>query len=174
MQIRQTGQLKGVTVRAPNDNRMATAATMKRMSAIVKRESSKPFVINLARQIVVRVPAKNFPAEAAAVQEWVRQNIRYTRDPYFSETLQTPEVTVTQGHGDCDDHAILAASLISALGGAVRFRAIRIPGNGPNLAHVLTETRIGRGWVPVETTEPWPFGQYPDSIDLRDSMVRHL
>lgn len=173
MNIQETA-LRGMTLRQPTENRTATAATMKRMSNIAKAASHRPFVINLARQIVARVPGKNFPGEAVTVQNWVRQNIRYTRDPYFSETLQTPEVTVQQGHGDCDDQAILVAALLSAIGGAVRFRAVRIPGNGPALGHVLTEVRLGRAWVPVETTEPWPFGQYPDNIDLRGSMVRHL
>lgn len=159
---------------SPTENRAAVAATLKRMASIAKKASVEPQVIDTARRIVAGVRGKDFRGEAAAIQNFVRERVRYTRDPYFSETLQTPAVTLSQLQGDCDDHAILVASLLTAIGAPVRFRAIRIPGNGSDLGHVLAETRFGRGWVPVETTEPWPFGVYPDNIDLRGSMVRHL
>ena len=174
MQLSGGPALKGATLNAPSENRAAVASTLKRMAILAKEGSTRPAIIDLARRIVASVPGKDFRGEAAAIQNYVRGRIRYTRDPYFSETLQTPEVTLQQGHGDCDDHAILVAALLTAIGAPARFRAVRIPGNGPSIGHVLTETRFGRGWVPVETTEPWPFGVYPDNIDLRGSMIRHL
>lgn len=174
MQLSGLTTLKGVTVKAPSDNRALVAGTLKRMALLAKAGSTDPVIIAKARQIVAHVQGKDFRGEATAIQNFVRGSIRYTRDPYFSETLQTPSVTLEQGHGDCDDHAILVASLLSAIGAPARFRAMRIPQQGPALGHVLTETRYGRGWVPVETTEPWPFGMYPDNIDLRGSMLRHL
>jgi transglutaminase-like putative cysteine protease len=174
MQIKNNDTLKGVTLRQPSDNRVATAATLARMARLVRDNATDPQIITQARRIIDHVPGKDFRAEAEAIQNWVRHSIRYTRDVYHSETLQTPQVTLSERHGDCDDQAILVAALLSATGHPVRFRAIRAPGQGEKLAHVLAETRFGRGWVPVETTEPWPFGVYPAGIDLRGSMIRHV
>lgn len=164
---------QSVTLQNHGDNVTAVSNTLSRMRKLVKEWKTHPRIIRLARQIVAGVPGKDFPGEAAAIQAWVRENIRYTRDVHGSETLQTPDITLNDGHGDCDDQAMLTAALLSAIGHPVRFRAIRAPGTNL-LAHVLTETRIGRGWLPVETTEPWPFGEYPDIVDFRGSMVRHV
>lgn len=106
---------------------------------------------------------KDYIGEAKRLHAFVRDRIRYVRDPEGRELVQTPQATLGIGQGDCDDKATLLASLLMATGHPVRFVAVAV-GPNPNLSHVYVETRIGTSWVPAETTEPWPFGVAPKGI----------
>ena len=120
-------------------------------------------------EIVARVPGKAYALEARAVQDWVRDNIRYTRDVNNVETIATPEKTMEFGQGDCDDQAVLVAALLESIGHPTRFRAIACGSRRFN--HVLTETKIGTRWLTLETTESWPMGHIPPNV--RQSMIEH-
>lgn len=120
--------------------------------------------------IVAPVPNKAYAGEARAIKEWVRQNIRYTRDINGVETLQIPEKTLEFEQGDCDDHSILVAALLESIGHPARFRAISTGGSAFN--HVYVETRIGPRWLSVETTENWPMGHVPPNV--QKTMVEHI
>lgn len=143
------------------------------MVKLTKAAKTDPLVIQTARRIVRAVPAKDWVGEINAVQNWVRNNIRYTLDPYDVETLQTPAVTLTEKHGDCDDHAILVAALLNAIGHPARFRAVSVIGDS-RLCHVYAETKIGNGWHSVETTEPWTVGHVPEFVNLKGNIIRHV
>lgn len=75
--------------------------TLRRMSDIAREYSKNPTVIRLARAIVHSCPVKDFACEARALFEWVRDNIRWTRDVYGVETLATPVRTLEMRAGDC-------------------------------------------------------------------------
>lgn len=81
------------------------------------------------------------------------------RDVNTVETVQTPDKTLLDGSGDCDDQAVLLGSLLESIGHPARFLAV---GFQPGVfAHVLVEGKIGARWVPLETTERWPAGRAP-------------
>lgn len=73
-----------------------------------------------ARELSLRIlteagiPDYNKPAQAVAIAEWVKKNIRYINE--FPETFQTPPRTVEIEAGDCDDHTTLIASLCGNIG----------------------------------------------------------
>lgn len=115
---------------------------------------------NLAVSIVGGLGNKDYMGEAAAVANWVRAHIRYTRDIRDVETIQTPDVTIENGAGDCDDQSTLVATLLEAIGFQTRFRAVKTERGGP-FVHVLAEAEIHGEWVPLETTEAWPVGTFP-------------
>jgi len=75
--------------------------TLRRMSEIAREYSKHPAIIRLARAIVHSCPVKDFACEARALFEWVRDNIRWTRDVYGVETLATPIRTLEMRAGDC-------------------------------------------------------------------------
>lgn len=125
---------------------------------------------NLAEQIVAAVPGKSYFGEAAAVQNWVRNNIRYTGDIAEVETLKTPEELFISRFGDCDDMSLFAGTLLQTLGHPVRYVAV---GGDPGIyEHVFPETKIGSRWVAVETTENVALGWVPPELIQR--MVRHV
>ena len=96
------------------------------MRGIVRAAIRSPDMVvrNRALSIVQGLPSKDFNAELFTLWRWVDTEIRFVRDIHGIETLQTPEKTLELGAGDCDDHAILTASLALAIGFPVRFRAV--------------------------------------------------
>lgn len=149
-------------------------ATLTRMVKLTKGSKTNAQIIQQARRIVAPVPAKDWFGEAEAIQNWVRDNIRYTRDPYGVETLQTPEVTLSERQGDCDDQSVLVGALLSGIGHPVRYRAVSVKQYPNTLCHVYTETKIGSAWVAVETTENWPLGHVPEMVNLKGNVIRHV
>ncbi len=145
-------------------------ATLKIMRDIIKEYRKNPDVIYTARRIILDagIPPKNYSGEVNAIFEFVRDQIRYTRDPVGMELVQTPDATLKLGVGDCDDKTVLAGSLLNATGHPVQIVAIgKIPGV---LSHVYLETKIGPNWVALETTLDWPLGRAPQ--DFRCKMIQ--
>lgn len=158
------------TLQAIPDGKAGTRATLAKMGKLVKQYKTVPVIRELALQIIRRVPGKSWPGEAAAIQEWVRNNVRYVRDVAGVETLQSPVQTLRLKQGDCDDQSTLAASLLAAIGHPTRFIAIGF--SKGHFAHVLTQTKVGSKWLPLETTEGWAFGEIPK--DVAQSIVEQM
>ncbi|MBP1908877.1 transglutaminase-like domain-containing protein [Methanolobus bombayensis] len=69
--------------------------------------------------------AKKYPGQYNIYQichlfDDTKENIQYISDPRGKDLWSTPGETMTVGAGDCDDYAILLASLIEAIGGTSR------------------------------------------------------
>lgn len=137
------------------------------MSRLVRQYRKTLPVRQLALAVIQSVPGhKNFGGMAAALCEWVKQNIQYVRDVRDVETLQTPVKTLEFRAGDCDDQATLLAALLESVGFRARFVAIKLNPLGP-FEHVYTEVNLGTRWWPLETTEPWRPGTGPPNVAAR-------
>ncbi len=85
--------------------------------------------------------------QAAALFEYVKTSVNYVPDPIAmrngvrvqGDYLASPTETLNAGGGDCDDQALLMASLLSAIGIDNRILFVDSPANG---AHLLTEVGI--------------------------------
>ena len=140
--------------------------TLNLMKSLVRKYKAFLPIRQLAVQITNHLPNKDWRQEAAAIQSWVRNNIRYVRDITDVETLHTPEAILQIRAGDCDDHATLTASLLESIGHPTGFFAL---GFAPNeYDHVYAITRIGKWyaapWLSVETTEPVGIGWRPTGV----------
>jgi transglutaminase-like putative cysteine protease len=62
------------------------------------------------------------------VNAWVAKNIHYVPDPNF-ELVQNPEETLRLRAGDCDDVAVLIASIYNALGLRTKFALVDTNGD---------------------------------------------
>lgn len=139
---------------------------MKRIALVYKKRLA---IRQLAANLVNDLPPKAYAAEVERLFNYVKNNIRYTRDVYEVETLQTPDKTLEFGYGDCDDMVLLLATLLLAIGHPVRFVAMGMePGR---FSHVFLETKIGADWVALETTEPVGVGWEPKG---KSKMVVHV
>ena len=120
---------------------------------------------------------------AGAVQDWVRRTVRYCREA--PERICAPWVTVCMGFGDCDDMAVLVASLLRAARVPCRlaFCGWRPSGwEGPvPLGHVWSEAWIASDpktptegeWVALETVREVPPGwRASDAARARGLRVR--
>lgn len=142
-----------------------TRQTLELMKSIVNRFKTNIKMREFAQRIIDGVEQKNWLGEAEAIQNWVRDNVRYTRDVSGVETIATPDHTLYTRHGDCDDQSILVATMLESVGHPTRFAAV---GTRPGiLSHVYTEVKIDGEWLPVETTESWKIGQGPPIVKTK-------
>lgn len=124
------------------------------MAKIAKRYQVDPLIRQTSARIVRSCPPKDDLCEVGTLQNWVRSNIRYTGDVLDVETVQTPDYTLTEGYGDCDDQSVLLATLLMSIGHPAAFCAVGIAG-GP-FSHVLPVAILRQHtqvlYVPCETT----------------------
>lgn len=140
-------------------------ATLRLMRQLTRAGKVSLPVVLKAREITNWLRQKDWPGEIHALHQFVRDSIRYVRDVRDVETLQTPDRTLEIESGDCDDKAVLLASLLEAIGHPTRFVAVSF--SGDDYRHVLLETRLGARWLPLETTEPVRAGWYPKNVAQR-------
>ena len=141
-------------------------ATLAAMRQAALQAHTTMEVRSLAESIVENVAPKNYRGELEAIQDWVKTNIRYTRDPMYAEALKTPHALLESRQGDCDDQATLVAALALSIGFKPRFVAIGTNFYGA-FDHVYTEVRLGTVWLSVETTEPVQVGWKPEGVLAR-------
>ena len=125
------------------------------------------YVRNRAVEIVNRagVPGHDELGEIRAICKWVQNNAVYRKDPIDVEYFQTARrliKDIEQGRSasDCDDHVILAASLLGALG--YQSGALIVDSNADGVFnHVMLVTRthaptpqFGSKWIPCELIFP--------------------
>jgi len=149
----------------------AVRKTLRLMVAIARKYRTDSACVNIARQILIgagiRDVRKEKPHCIRHLHCWVRDTIIYVPDPQDVELLQTPPQTLTIGTGDCDDKAMLLATLLATCGFATRFKAVggigqewsgsdedtddgSDPSNIP-YTHVFMEVRLGTRWLPCDT-----------------------
>lgn len=147
--------------------------TLEVMRSFARLARINPDVRGLAIQLTQGVTPDDELGEIAALFMFVRDRIRYVQDVNEVETVQTPEVTLEVGAGDCDDKSTLLAALLESIGHPARFAAVAFAPDA--FEHVLVETRFnwrGQDWLPLETTKQVPLGWYPDGVVSK--MVRNV
>lgn len=77
--------------------------------------------------------------------------VSFVPDPYGAEVFQSPDVTLSLGAGDCDDHATLLGAMMTSVGIPTRLVASGINGS---LSHVFPGVRIGERWLAADSTLP--------------------
>lgn len=138
--------------------------TVDRMKDIISNSSKNIYVREWAKKIVARVEVNNKKAEASAIFDFVRDNVRYTKDPYGFEYIQTPPVLLEDIRlymdgkgdrpvGDCDDMCVLSLSLLKSIGFEVAIKVVSFASN-KKFGHVYGLVRIGYNWVPVDCVRP--------------------
>jgi transglutaminase-like putative cysteine protease len=144
-----------------------TAETLRQMRTLAREaiRSSDQQVRELALQIVAALPERKWLREIAALHAWVRDRIRYVRDPVGVELVQTPEKTLEYGMGDCDDKCCLLGAALESIGHPAKFVALGF--NGQPFSHVIVETRVGPRWIACETIQPRPTGWTPPDVTSR-------
>jgi len=74
------------------------------------------------------------------ILEWYQNNIAYYCDPDGQDYWQEPHLTLEGKGGDCDDHALLFASMVLSIGGKAR---IVVSAKNSKEAHAFCEVAIG-------------------------------
>jgi len=136
-----------------------TDVTVERMGELARSGARLPALRLIVEDIVRKLPARDWTAEALAVEDWIRRRLRFTRDGLNVETLKTvPKMLADLARtgrlvGDCDDASILGAAMLLSLGHPVSFQVL---GRGKKPHHVnVLDTLSGRTVDP--TGEPSGF-----------------
>lgn len=146
-----------------HDGEAGVRQTLKIMGRLVREYRASPTIYGLSRSLIQKVPQKSWRGEVDALFYFVRDGIRYVKDPVGAEAVQLPTITLEIKSGDCDDKVTLLSSLLEAIGHPTRFCAVKVDG-GSRYSHVFLQTKVGKRWVSLETTEPWPSGQQSPRI----------
>jgi transglutaminase-like putative cysteine protease len=120
------------------------------------------------------VPEKDNLAEARALFNAVRKNVRYTSDIAGIDSYQKPGHTLVLRTGDCDDYSTLACAAAASLGMPCRFKVIRTKG-APMWNHIYAQIgfprRNPRKWVSFDASVSMPFGWEPPVSMVADARV---
>lgn len=142
-----------------------------RLIAQLIAEGAKDFCVRQKAIEIFRcrgVRPKDRWGEILALFEWVRDNIRYTRDIFQVETLHTARRLLELRAGDCDDMTILLGAMLKSTGHPVRLCLAGFQRRFPHLySHIYPEVRIGRRWVAIDATMHHPIGWAPPARWLR-------
>jgi hypothetical protein len=129
--------------------------TIDQMRGLVDQALRDPSIIRQATDIVRGVSAFDDLGEANAIYEWVRGNIRFTKDPVNKEKLYPPAELLDIRAGDCDDISMLTAALVMAIGYPARFVTVAASQTDPDqFSHVYTEAEVPAGsgeWIPLDS-----------------------
>jgi hypothetical protein len=113
--------------------------------------SRSPKIHALALNIVraAGVDEKDYTGEVVAIHNYVRDNIRYTKDVVGQETLYPPEeVAFNSKAGDCDDKSMLVAALLGSIGTPTRFVTIGVTPD--RYSHVYLQAKPKDQWISLD------------------------
>jgi hypothetical protein len=120
--------------------------TLEIMRQVARDASRHPVVREFAKSILLKYKIKdqNYYDEAHAIGHYVKKNVRYVRDIKGVETLHDPLTMIDHikreiAQGDCDDMALLTATLLLSIGHEPYFCLVKYHSN-PNgsYQHIYT------------------------------------
>lgn len=152
-----------------------TKAVLRKMFELTTEATSDPKIIEFTSYLIRNVAERDQLAEANVIFKFVRDKIRYVKDPYALETIFSPQKVLGleknsvgrwlyrgRMQGDCDCMCCVVASMFQVIGLPTRFVAIKVPTDPKNFSHVFVETKIDNKWYAADTIVKKSFGwSYP-------------
>src|SRR5437867_4501111 len=141
--------------------RRGTLATARLIARLICKGSKDFYVRQKAIQIFVlyRVRPKDRFGEVCALFDWVRRNIRYTRDIFRVELLHSARRMLELRAGDCDDMTILLGAMLMSTGHPVRLILAGFRPHKPHVySHIYPEVSVRGRWIPIDATMPRTIG----------------
>ncbi len=115
-----------------------------------------PLIKVLATRIASLSCPESIVCHARAMYEFVQGNFAYVSE--YDDYVMLPVEMLSARGGDCDDHAVLLASLLRAVGIPTRF--VHVPGHIYVEAYLPDAPEENSGWVSLDATcRTCAFGQ---------------
>ncbi|MGH8864428.1 MAG: transglutaminase-like domain-containing protein [Burkholderiales bacterium] len=134
-----------------------TAQTIAAMRRLIEEGKKDPAVHETAATILQGVRAFDWNGERRAIYEWVRRNIRFTRDVYGKETLHSAREILRLRIGDCDDYTVLLCALLATVGHKTRIVTISSNDEDPEqFSHVYPEVFAEGTWIAIDAARRNP------------------
>jgi transglutaminase-like putative cysteine protease len=139
-----------------------------RLIARLIRSGAKDFCVRQKAIDIFRrygVPPKDRWGEVCAIFDWVRRNVRYTRDIFRVELLHSARRMIELGAGDCDDMTILLGAMLLSTGHPVRLVLAGFrPSRPHHYTHIYPEVNVRGCWFAIDATMPRPIGWAPPAL----------
>jgi len=139
--------------------------TMYTMRNLIKKSilnrDIKDFTVSLLTK--ANVSATDLYEQIKTIFNYIKAHTKYVRDIAFIEEIQTPHRLISNlkkynfAYGDCDDMAVLSASMLYSIGFIPRLVVIATKPNTYN--HVRTEILYNGKWLPLELTSNKSLGE---------------
>ena len=160
----------GMTVQHRRSSSMSIEERVANIQELVWKSVMDPEMRKLALHVTRNCPERDGDCEARAIYKAVKRRVRYTGDvapvaiggargPVEPVDLyQSAKRTWEFGGGDCDDHAILASTLLTLNGVEARLR-VTAETKGGDWGHIYTiagvSPKIGaKKWCALDSTLP--------------------
>lgn len=133
-----------------------TSQTIDLIRANVSEGMKDPVVRQTLASILMDVPAHSDLLEVQSIYNWVKRNIRYTKDPINKELVSTAKFILTSQIGDCDDiNAVLLPTLLQSAGYPCRLVTIASNPYSPGqFSHIYSEVLVKGRWIPIDAARP--------------------
>lgn len=155
-----------------------TTGTLRTAKIIAKlvQDGAKDFYVRQKAIEIFRiydVKAKNRMGEVGALFDFVKRNIRYTRDIFRVELLHSARRMLELRAGDCDDMTILLGAMLMSTGHPVRLVLAGFRPNRPHAySHIYPEVNVRGRWIAVDATMDKPLGWAPPALWKRICDIR--
>ena len=130
------------------------------MSKMLREGSVNPSVRRLAETVIQRGDTDD---HVSSIFDFVRDTFPYTLDPNDAELFIHPRKIAEDYFsgririGDCDDHALLVASLLASIGYKTRIALMGV--EGLELDHAVAQVHLETlGWTNIDSTSEKPLG----------------
>lgn len=138
--------------------------TMRLMASRSRAALKSRATIDTANAIVANVLPRSRADQIRAINEYVTRRFRFVSDPISVELLRDPSEMIGNmqlrgyAQGDCDDAAMIVATLGMANGIAARFRSLAYGTLHAPYTHVIADLALGNGqYLPLDVTKPQRF-----------------
>jgi hypothetical protein len=100
--------------------------------------------------------------------DWIKKHIEFRGEA--EETLQSPEVTLKIGSGDCDCLTMLAAAGARSLGYETAFRTVATPDSQGEFSHIyaVVQDKLTHKWLAMDPTVDESFLGWEPSETTRE------
>lgn len=121
------------------------------LSQLAREYAIHPRIRALVAELLRNCKEKDYDCYIDRITSFVKENIKYVNDPPRAEVFQSPLRTLEWGLGDCDDFAVLTASLLLSAGLNARPVIRRV---NDRWGHVVVEVfhPEKRKWLEIDTT----------------------
>ncbi len=125
-------------------------------------DANDPLIKQVATKIATQSCPESKICQVKSLYYFVKDSMEYVSDPYAKEYVASPVETLKVGGGDCDDGALLLASLIESIG--IETKIVIIPGHAfikASMPEAPRKYRMG-DWIYMDwTCRRCGFGEIP-------------
>jgi hypothetical protein len=141
-----------------------TLTTAKLIARLIEDGAKDFYVRQKAIEVfrTYKVPPKDRMGEVCALFDFVKRNIRYTRDIFRVELLHSARRMLELKAGDCDDMTILLGAMLMSTGHPVRLVLAGFKRNLPHVySHIYPQVNVRGRWLALDATMKKPIGWEP-------------